>query len=289
MEEIKKNWGSFAKTCKGLGERGNLDALLRSACQPLAVNGDTLILGFYYEFHKRKVEDPKCRTLIEKKLKEFFKHSYKIECVIVEKSSEVGKPIMTKSNKLVIARKTGLEQFHSNGKSLGFNLESFWQWSTSDIISNATRGILAEYIVARALGLGKSGIRDEWAVNDLQTTSGITIQVKSSAYIQSWHQEKPSQIIFNVEKTRPYDPDTNILSKDAKRSSGLYVFAVLTHKDKSTIDPLNIDQWQFYVLPTKVLDTRSRSQHSITLKSLEKLGSAVSYDDLGRVIEDLGA
>ena len=198
---------------------------------------------------------------------------------------------MAKSNRLAITRKTGSEQFHSNGKSLDFNLESFWQWSTSDIISNATRGILAEYLVARALGLGKSGVRDEWAVNDLQTTSGITIQVKSSAYIQSWHQDKPSQIIFNVQKTRVYDPDTNILSKDAKRSSDLYVFAVLTHKDKLTIDPLNIDQWQFYVLPTKVLD--ERDQNSITLKTLEKLCleklcSAVSYDDLGKAIEDLG-
>jgi hypothetical protein len=37
------------------------------------------------------------------------------------------------------------------------------------------------------------------------------------------------------------------------------------------MDPLNLDQWEFYVLPTAVLDARGRSQHSITLPSLKAL------------------
>jgi len=184
-------------------------------------------------------------------------------------------------------RKEGRESFHSNGRQLPFDLLSYWQWSASDLVSNATRGIVAEYIVACALGLAKNGVRDEWAAYDLETPSGIKIEVKSAAYLQSWHQERLSPVKFVVPKTRAWDADTNTQSQESKRQADVYVFALLVHTDKETVDPLNIDQWHFYVLPTAVLDARKRSQHSITLKSLEKLCSEpTTYDELPRAVEN---
>jgi hypothetical protein len=47
-------------------------------------------------------------------------------------------------------------------------------------------------------------------------------------------------------------------------------------------------QWAFYVLPTAILDGRTRSQHSITLKALENLsGGAVDYLQLAGKINSL--
>src|SRR5436309_1595976 len=88
-------------------------------------------------------------------------------------------------------RKTGAERFRSDGKDLGFDILSFWQWMCSDLVSNATRGILAEFLVARALGVGREDIRDEWAAYDIETPDGVKVEVKSSAYIQSWAQQRP--------------------------------------------------------------------------------------------------
>ena len=187
--------------------------------------------------------------------------------------------------RLTIMRKTGQEPFHFNGQPLEVNLLGFWQWSVSDLVSNATRGRVAEYIVAQALGLATSGVRDEWAAIDLQTPSGIKIEVKSAAYVQSWHQVRLSQIMFVVPKTRTWDANTNIQSREARRQADVYVFALLAHTDKTTIDPLNVNQWQFYVLPTTILDARTRSQHSITLKSLKRLcGDAVCFTELSTAI-----
>lgn len=195
---------------------------------------------------------------------------------------------MGKLSRITTVRKTGNEQFYFKSSPLGIDLLSFWQWSVSDLVSNATRGRLAEYIVACALGLAEDGVRDEWAAYDLETHSGIKIEVKSAAYIQSWNQKKLSSIVFSTPKTRAWDPETNNQSKESKRQADVYVFALLAHKDKATIDPLNLDQWDFYVLPTPVLDARKRSQHSITLKSLVKLCSkAIKYDRLNDVIKDL--
>jgi len=175
-----------------------------------------------------------------------------------------------------VERQTGAERLHDRGKDLGTDLLNFWQWSVSDLVSNLTRGRLAEFIVARALGVSTDGVRDEWAPFDLTTPTGIKIEVKSAAYLQSWHQARMSPINFVIPKTLAWDADTNLQSAEPKRQADLYVFAPLSHTDKATIDPLDVDHWVFYVLPTSELNARARSQHSITLKSLEGLcqGSA---------------
>ncbi len=59
------------------------------------------------------------------------------------------------------------------------------------------------------------------------------------------------------------------------------MFALLAHKDGATLDPLNVGQWRFYVLATSKLEKYERSQHSITLKSLEGLcGNGVEFPSL---------
>ena len=82
-------WREFIQSLRGEGSSGNLDAFLRSACEPLALEDDTLVLGFYYSFHKEKIEDPKYRHLVEGKLKEVFGRPYKIKCVLVEHKREM--------------------------------------------------------------------------------------------------------------------------------------------------------------------------------------------------------
>jgi hypothetical protein len=178
-------------------------------------------------------------------------------------------------------RATGGERFRDAASDLGFDLLSFWQWSTSDVVSNVTRGRLAEYLVARAVGLGVDDIREEWAAYDIKSPEGIKIEVKSAAYIQSWAQEKHSIIQFGYKKTRGWDADTNTVSKEAQRHADVYVLALLFHIDQATLNPLDVAQWLFFVVPTPVFDARIRSQHSITLRSLQTLtGDGVRYSEL---------
>jgi len=167
----------------------------------------------------------------------------------------------------------GSELFRIGSRELGFDVHDFWSWSVSDLVSNATRGILAEYIVAKACGVDTSRPRDEWAAVDLVTPEGVSIEVKSAAYIQSWHQDSYSKISFGVRKTLKWDPETNQQGSEPERAADVYVFALLAHRDQATLDPLNLDQWEFYVLPTATLNDRKRSQHSITLLSLQRLNA----------------
>jgi hypothetical protein len=186
-------------------------------------------------------------------------------------------------------RRSGHERFRDGERELDFDLLGFWQWSTSDVVSNATRGILAEYLVAQAVGAAE-GVREEWATYDLLDPRDISIEVKSAAYLQSWHQDELSSICFSCGKTLAWDPKTNQYGTERQRHAQVYVFALLAHKDKATLDPLNLSQWEFYVVPTVALDKRERSQDSITLPSLRTLhGEPVEYSDLARAIGEAAA
>lgn len=188
------------------------------------------------------------------------------------------------------SRKTGQERFRCDGECVGPTLLDFWQWSVSDLVSNATRGILAEFIVASALGVA-TGVRKEWDAFDLRTPNGLKIEVKSCAYLQSWKQSKPSTITFSVRKSRGFDEQGRMTAAEPIRHSHLYIFALLHHRDsKKTLDPLNLDQWTFYPVPTSKLNERERSQHSITLRSLEKLcENRVKYIGLKQEVDRLEA
>lgn len=181
--------------------------------------------------------------------------------------------------------KTGTEKLTFKERELKYNLLDFWRWSISDILSNTTRGRFAEFIVGATIGLKPDNIRDEWAAYDLITENGIKLEVKPSAYIQSWNQKKYSTISFSIKPARYWDTKTNILSKTSKRYADVYVFCLLKQKDQSTIDPLKMEQWEFYILPTFKLDNYERSQSSITLNSLCKLTKPIDYENLKNEIE----
>ena len=55
---------------------------------------------------------------------------------------------------------TGNEPLTENGNRLGPSLIDFWRWSISDLVDNTTRGALAEFIVACALGENDTGAPD---------------------------------------------------------------------------------------------------------------------------------
>jgi DNA polymerase-3 subunit gamma/tau len=107
IDYLRSRWREFIKSLRGEGSSGNLDAFLRSACNPVALEDDTLVLGFYYSFHKEKIEDAKYRHLVEKKLQEIFGRPYKIRCILVDSKSEVSSQARTENPVIKAALEMG--------------------------------------------------------------------------------------------------------------------------------------------------------------------------------------
>lgn len=182
-------------------------------------------------------------------------------------------------------KKTGKEPFTFNGEPLPINTLHFWQWSSSELLENALRGKLAEFIVASSIDALKKP-REEWDAYDLITKDGLKIEIKSSSYLQSWDQTKLSKIIFGIQPTVAWEKN-NKLSSKVKRQADIYIFCVLAHKDKETVNPLNLSQWDFYILDTKVLNEKVPTQKTITLSSLLSLNPInVKYDGLKNTINN---
>jgi hypothetical protein len=186
---------------------------------------------------------------------------------------------------IAVRRKSGAEPFHHNGWPLDFDVLSFWQWSASDLLSNATRGILAEYLVALALG-DVEGARAEWDPFDATTESGVRVEVKSSAYLQSWHQSSLSRITFSTRPTFAWEAETNALTEERKRQADVYVFCLLDHKEQATVDPLNLLQWTYLVISTERLNAELGEQKSVGLNRLRQIGAEeVDYASLANAVD----
>ncbi|WP_197059493.1 hypothetical protein, partial [Cryobacterium sp. MLB-32] len=83
-------------------------------------------------------------------------------------------------------------------------VKDFWQFALGDLRMNNARGYLAEYLVGTALGI-KHLQRIEWDPYDL-LFGEITIEVKSSAYLQLWDQKKISTLNFSGLQGTRYNP-----------------------------------------------------------------------------------
>ena len=167
-----------------------------------------------------------------------------------------------------VEQKTGREPF----LGMPHTLCDYWAWAHSDIASNAERGKLAEYLVRCAVQ-ADSPYRTEWDAFDVLSEEGIKIEVKASSYLQSWRQERFSAIQFDIAPKRWWDAETNTYAQDKSRPADVYVFCLFSCKDAGTANPLDLKQWEFYVLSTRVLDKQAPHQKRIGLNALLRLGA----------------
>lgn len=153
-------------------------------------------------------------------------------------------------------------------------VNGFLRWAYSDLRSNAVRGVLAEYLVGRALAVDMTKPRIEWAPWDLRTSEGITVEVKTGAYVQAWSApERPSTIRYNGLRARTWIEGTaGSYTSEPDVRADVYVFALETCRNAAEYDPLDLAQWEFRVVPGGVV--REWRQQSVSLTRLIALGIA---------------
>lgn len=182
---------------------------------------------------------------------------------------------------------TGNEKFTLNGSSAGITIMDFWRWAYSDLLNNTHRGVMAEFLVYSSLGMASPSpqIRVDWLPFDVTSPSGRRIEVKSAAYLQSWTTDFPTNIQYDIAPKLAWDGKS--YATEAKRNCDLFVFCLYTALTRD-ISILDLEYWEFYVLPTSVLNTMIPNQKTISLSSLLKLEPVkTNYTGLGEVIESI--
>jgi len=93
LDDINSEWARILSEIK-LRNR-SVEALLKS-CQPLEVEGQEVVLGFYYPFHKEKIEEPKNKALVESVVSQVVKSPCHIRCVLSPKGQRQTRPDQTR-------------------------------------------------------------------------------------------------------------------------------------------------------------------------------------------------
>jgi hypothetical protein len=160
-------------------------------------------------------------------------------------------------------------------------VRDFWAWALSDLRGNTVRPMLAEFLVAQALGAATLP-RIEWDAYDVLTPEGVRVEVKSSAYVQAWTQARPSSIRFGGLNGRTWDSAAGYAAS-ATYNADVYVFALVTARDHASYDPLDLAQWRYWVLPRQIVE--GTGQKSLTLPRVESLArEPVSHDGLSQAV-----
>lgn len=149
------------------------------------------------------------------------------------------------------------------------SIQDFWAWAYSDLLQNTTRGVLAEYLVALLLDIDKTP-RNPWDAYDLILKDGTTIEVKAMSRLQGWVQTQLSSPRVVLGPTRAWDPLTGKMELEPTFNADIYVFCYFHAESHTSADPMNLDQWLFYVLSKDKLIEALNNRKSIALKDLEK-------------------
>jgi len=177
----------------------------------------------------------------------------------------------------VLAPLDGGEVFR--GAEAGSVLD-FWRYAMPDLRTNTTRGLLAEFLVHRAVGA--TARNAEWESFDVLAPDGLRIEVKTSAYLQVWGQRELSRIQFSRLRGRVWTPEGGTAAEPSYNAD-VYVFALHTARSHAEYDPLDVAQWRFYV--TSRAGVEAGGHASAGLAAVQRMcGDPVGYGELaGRI------
>lgn len=153
---------------------------------------------------------------------------------------------------------------------------------------NNARGYLVEFLVARALGDPRP-LRVEWGPYDVQSADGTLVEVKATGRLQSWSTgncSMPSWRFKSVCAERLWSEERGeYVPVDPRTRVHAWVFALHTTTDPADYDPLDLDQWEFRVIPHRELF--DAGQTSARPSFFERRGiRAVSYGELREAVAD---
>ena len=179
---------------------------------------------------------------------------------------------------------TGKENFELNGKSVGFNMLDFWKFEFSNIYDMQDE--ISEFIVAKALGIDVPYNKEMWTLYDILYRD-TRIEVKETSYYHPWNEggkisQQRSFGITKANSTYEHPDEPNRF----ERQNDIYIFCVVNGETRETSNPLVLDNWDFYVVPTSVINEKSKDNKTISLNRIRTLGYApIRFDRLKQEVD----
>ena len=182
---------------------------------------------------------------------------------------------------------TGKEAFVFEGETVGFDFLDFWRFHYSNIYDLQDK--IAEFIVSKALGVNEAQNDQYWTLWDVSYRNK-RIEVKETSYYHSFNQEgKVSrQRTFGITKANGSYDSAKSGNNEFCRQNDVYVFCLNTGDTKESSNPLNLNNWEFYIVPTAIINEKCGDNKTISLGRIKGLGfSAKRYDEIRAEIDKI--
>lgn len=89
LDEVEGCWQEILTQIRPLNH--SVEALLK-ASKPMAMKGEVLTLEVFYQFHKERLEEEKCRRIFEEVASQVLETPIKLKCVLGEKKPVIKSP-----------------------------------------------------------------------------------------------------------------------------------------------------------------------------------------------------
>ena len=181
------------------------------------------------------------------------------------------------------------EMFLHKGESL-FSVLDFWQYAYSQL--KGLGDTLAEFFVAKALGIEKAENVNYWTAYDMAYRNK-RIEVKATSYVHPWNTHISKVRTFSIEPTNNsywgnFEDGIND-GKKLSRQSEVYVFCLNSNTDIANSDPLKVDDWVFFVIPTYEINNYCKDnpeQKKISLNVVKRMANGgVAFDALKAAVD----
>ena len=177
------------------------------------------------------------------------------------------------------------EKFVFEDKELEFGILDFWKYKYSNIWN--MQEYIAEFLIEKALGLEKSQNTDSWTLYDINYRNK-RIEIKETSYYHPWNENGKisNQRVFGITMANSSYENTEIENK-FERQNDLYVFCLNTGKTKEEANPMNIKNWEFYIVPTKIINDICGTNKTISLNKVKNIAEQIDYFEIKKYIDNL--
>ncbi len=159
------------------------------------------------------------------------------------------------------------KQFTDGGNPIGFTALDFWRFQFSNFWDMYEE--VAEFIVNKALGMEKPFNKNGSTLYDIDY-NGKRIEVKATAYHHSWRKDgefSPARSFSIAETVGQHNERKPV----PVRHNDVYVFCLNIGKNHNDADPFEMTHWEFYVVPTSIINSKCGHNKTISLGRLKDI------------------
>lgn len=189
-------------------------------------------------------------------------------------------------NYVTMKKLEGTEHFVYGDKITDMTTFDVWKYHFCNRFN--MQEYFAEFLVAKALGVDEASNSDYWSLCDVMY-KGKRIEVKASSYYHAFKEYLNTPIspirVFGITKAYSKYKDKN---STFERQNDIYVFCLNIGETAEESDPLNLKNWEFYIIPTAYINEVCGDAKTISIQKIKKLGfEGVSYFSIKGIIDQI--